>query len=294
MGLCGLCSEFARLRPSFVLPERGQRGRRRRLARAGRRLEEVEGEGEEEGGAALRGEREEERGMEEERSAAAESGSVEPSERVEVSLSGRRTVEGRLTGVTFGLNAVTRTLEAALSSTSLPPSSPFSLLLSTSSTPPSLTSHFTHFSHHLHLPLLTLHPSISSTRLAHALSPSLSSLIALAFHLPSSPSSPLLPLLLPFGRVLRVPWLECEGGFERWRGLRVERGVRTVEREAREAAKRRRREEEVKKSRPLSPKSIAANVWKEKEKAKKVAEQSPPAHPSAEPLLSTPAPPSQS
>ena len=46
---------------------------------------------------------------------------------------------------------------------------------------------------------------------------------------------------------------------------------RTAEREGREEAKRRRKEEELRKSRPLSPKSIAAKVFQEKERAKRQA-----------------------
>ena len=192
-------------------------------------------------------------------------------EPITVSLSGKRTAEGstHFSGFTFGLNAVTRALEAALSSPSQPLPSPYSLLLLTSSHPPSLTSHLTHFSHHLHLPLLTLHSSISSTQFAHSVSPSLSSLLALALHTTPSPS-PLLPPLLPLSRVLTIPWL-TPTGLQQWHGLRVERVVRTAEREGREEGKRRKKEEELRKSRPLSPKSIAAKVFQEKERAKREA-----------------------
>ena len=58
---------------------------------------------------------------------------------------------------------------------------------------------------------------------------------------------------------------------QEWRGLRVERVVRTAEREGREEGKRRKKEEELRKSRPLSPKSIAAKVFQEKERAKREA-----------------------
>ena len=180
-----------------------------------------------------------------------------------------KTVEGQLSSCTFGLNATTRTLEAAVASADLSsPSSPYSLLVLTSSHPPSLTSHYTHFSHHLHLPLLTLHPSIPSTQLAHTISPTLSSLLVLALH--SSPPSPLLSLLLPHSRTHHIPWLHT--ALEQWRGLRVEAVARTEERAALEERKRKRREDEERKARPLSPKSVAAAVWKEKEKVRKEAE----------------------
>ena len=263
-----LCRHFAQLQTSFVLPARGQRGKRRRLARAAKRGSSVVAEVE-----AAKAPLEEEKQSED-----------STASRVEVSSGGMRTVEGHFPGYTFGLNATTRALEAAVAFVDpSAPSSPYSLLVLTSSNPPSLTSHYVHFSHHLHLPLLTLHPSIPSTQLARAISPSLTSLLILALH--TSPPSPLLALLLPFGRTLRIPWLEA--ALEQWRGLRVEAVARSEERAALEDKKRRKREEEERKARPLSPKSIAAAVWKEKERERERARK----EAEAQQALSLPSPP---
>ena len=259
---CLVCSHFAQQPLSFNSPERGLRGKRRRLAR----LQKMDA------ASAPTGSTIEQLTTNEEKQQQGADGA----ERVDVALSGMGTTEGRLAEVTFGLNATTRALETAVASASSPLTSPYALLVLTSSCPPSLTSHYAHFSHHLHLPLLSLHPSISSAQLAHALHPTLTSLLVLAFHY--VPSSAVLPQLHPFARVLRVAWLEAGGEGADWRGLRVERVARTAEREAREDAKRRKKEEAERAARPLSPKSIAAKVWKDNEQRRKEAEQAAAAH----------------
>ena len=170
-------------------------------------------------------------------------------------------------GVTLGLNSITRALELCQPVADSGNGSPFALLVLTSCFPPALTAHFTYYSHYLNLPLLTLHPSITTQQLAHCLSPSLTSLLVMALHSDSFPS--LLASVLPMARVLHVDWLDGQGRYEQ---LRIERVERSEERTAREEAKRKVREDAARAARPLSPKSIAAAVFKQKQKEKEAAE----------------------
>ena len=137
----------------------------------------------------------------------------------------------------------------------------------TSCFPPALTAHFTYLSHYLRLPLLTLHPSITTAQFAHSLSLSLTALLALGVHRDSFPS--LLSELLPMASVLHVGWLDGQAGYEQ---LRIDRVERSDERAAREDAKRKAREDAARAARPLSPKSVAAAVFKQKQAEKQAAE----------------------
>ena len=172
-----LCRRFSQLRVSFTPPARSRRGQRRRVSRAALKSQRSQADA----------------AMVEEGPVKEEEGGV--TERVAVEVSGKRTVEGSAlsSAFTFGLNAVTRALETAMASPSLPLSSPFTLLLVTSSHPPSLTSHLTHFSHHLNLPILTLHSSVSSAQFAPfpSLPPSPPSSPSLSTPTPPPPPSPL-------------------------------------------------------------------------------------------------------
>ena len=183
---------------------------------------------------------------------------------------GQSTVSQPLTsgiGLTVGLNSTTRALETCQPTADTANTSPFALLVLTSCFPPALTAHFIYFSHYLRLPLLTLHPAITTEQLAHCLSPELTSLLVLGLHHDSSPS--LLASLLPMARVLHVGWLDGQGGYEQ---LRIDRVERSEERVAREEAKRKVREEAVRAARPLSPKSIAAAVFMQKQKDKEATD----------------------
>ena len=170
-------------------------------------------------------------------------------------------------GLTLGLNSTTRALETCQPAADDSNASHFGLLVLTSCFPPALTAHFTYYSHYLQLPLVTLHPSITTQQLAHCLSPSLTSLLVMGLHKDSSPS--LLASLLPLARVLHIGWLDGQGGYEQ---LRIDRVERSEERAAREEAKRKVREDAARAARPLSPKSIAAAVFKQKQKEKEAAE----------------------
>ena len=165
-------------------------------------------------------------------------------------------------GLTVGLNCCTRALESCP-----PAASPFALLVLTSCFAPALTAHFTYLSHHLRLPLLTLHPSITTAQFAHSLSPSLTSLLALGVHRDSF--SALVHSLLPMASVLCVGWLDGQAGYEQ---LRIGRVERSDERAAREEAKRKAREDAARAARPPSPKSVAAAVFKQKQAEKQAAE----------------------
>ena len=189
----------------------------------------------------------------------------------DVSTGGFGTQEGRLPGLVLGFNSTTRALETALSASSsqaAPAAAPFVLLVLASCFPPSLTAHYATFSHCLRLPLLTLHPSVTSRQFAAAVSPALSSLLALGL-LPSAPSS-LLAALTPLGRVEHVDWLD---GLAVWKGVHVERVERRPEREIREERKRRQQEAKERKERPLSPKSQAAAIFRQRQKEKEDKER---------------------
>ena len=171
-------------------------------------------------------------------------------------------------GLTLGLNSTTRTLETCqpTADTTIN-ASPYALLVLTSCFPAALTAHFTYYSHYLRLPLLTLHSSISTQQLAHCLSSQLTSLLVMAVHRGSNAS--LLESLLPMARVLHIDWLDGQGRYEK---LRIDKVERSEERAAKEEAKRKAREDAARAARPLSPKSIAAAVFKQKQKDKEAAE----------------------
>ena len=178
-------------------------------------------------------------------------------------------------GVTLGLNSTTRALEACQpTAADSANASPFALLILTSCFPPPLTAHFLYYSHYLRLPLLSLHPSITTQQLAHCLSPQLTSLLVLALHHSRFPS--LQAALLPLARITRIGWLEGQqrqqagGGYV---SMRIERVERSDERAAREDVKRKAREEAARAARPLSPKSIAAAVFKQRQQAEKEKEK---------------------
>ena len=187
--------------------------------------------------------------------------------RVDIAREKSASTQQQTAGVTLGLNSVTRALETCQPSADNSNSSPFALLILTSCFPPAITAHFTYYSHYLHTPLLTLHPSITTQQLAHCLSPSLTSLLVLALHNQHLPS--LLAALLPMARVQHIGWLAGQGGG--YASMRIDRVERSEERSAKEEVKRKAREAAQRATRPLSPKSVAAAVFKQKQAAAKAA-----------------------